>query len=203
VRENLRLLAELSRRYEAPGLDPPAPERDDREFRAPGRVAAYLGPELEALAQEQVRALLLDTRDRLLQTVLVCQGGLNLTRVRPADCLREAVRANAAALILAHNHPSGDPTPSPEDVRFTWEIGEAGALLGIEVLDHVVVGHGGAYVSLRVRGLYTPPAGPPGPPLADGAARAPPSPAPRPPRPPRAPRPAVPRAPPTADGGPL
>jgi DNA repair protein RadC len=140
VRENLRLLADLAARHEAPALDPPAPERGDRALTTPERVAAYLGPELAALAQEQVRALLLDTRGRLLQSVLVCQGGLNLAALRPADCLREAVRANAAGLILAHNHPSGDPTPSPADLEMTKQVVSALAQVNVTVHDHIIVG---------------------------------------------------------------
>ena len=164
-------------------------------------MADYLGPELEALAQEQIRALLLDARGRLLRSVLVCQGGLNVVHAHPADCLREAVRANAPYLILAHNHPSGDPAPSPEDVRFTHDVGAVAALLGIELVDHVVVGRGGAYVSLRAGGLYAPPDGSPGAPpaaaapSAGAAARSPPagagpaSRAPSPAAPPRRPAP--------------
>jgi DNA repair protein RadC len=87
---------------------------------------------------------------------LIYQGGQTETAVRLAECFREAVRCAAAALVFVHCHPSGDPTPSPDDVRLTREAGDAGALLGIDVLDHVVVA-GDGFVSLREAGLYVPP----------------------------------------------
>ncbi|HVA85581.1 MAG TPA: JAB domain-containing protein [Candidatus Saccharimonadales bacterium] len=155
VRENLRLLAELASTAEVALLDA---TKDGRPVRGPADVAAYLGTELAGLAQEQLRVVCVDTRNRILATPLVYQGGLNATVIRIADCFREAVRLGAAAIVLVHNHPSGDPTPSPEDVRLTAEVSRAGDLLGIDVLDHVVVGSGpDQYVSLRERGLYAPP----------------------------------------------
>ncbi len=152
VRQNLRLLAELVDRYEVGRLGVGA---SDQVLRSPADVAAYLGAELADLAQEQLRAVLLDTKNHVVGIQLVYQGGLNATAIRLADCFREAVARGAAALILVHNHPSGDPTPSPEDVRLTREAGRAGDLLGVELLDHIVVGRQG-HVSLRERGLYAP-----------------------------------------------
>lgn len=152
VRENLRLLAELVNRYEVGRLEAPA---DERVVRCPADVAEYLGAELSELAQEQLRVILLDTKNRVLGVQLVYQGGINATAIRLADCFREAVARGAAAVILVHNHPSGEPTPSPEDARLTEEAGRAGELLGIELLDHVVVARQG-HVSLREHGLYTP-----------------------------------------------
>lgn len=152
VRENLRLLGELTKRYEIDGV---APTPDGPALRKPADLADYLGPELSELAQEQLRAVLLDTGNRVLATCLVYQGGLNATVIRLADCFREAVARGAAAVILVHNHPSGDPTPSPEDVRLTAEAARAGDLLGVDLLDHLVIGRS-AHVSLRERGLYTP-----------------------------------------------
>jgi DNA repair protein RadC len=152
VRENLRLLAELARRYEVPGLEVAG---RGPAIRGPADVAAYFGPELADLAQEQLRVVYLDGKHRALGTALVYQGGLNATVVRLADVFREAVRAGAAAIVLLHNHPSLDPTPSPEDVRLTAEVARAGDLLGIDLLDHLVIG-GQRHVSLRASGLYTP-----------------------------------------------
>ena len=152
VRENLRLLAELATRYEVGRLEAPA---DERTIRSPADVAAYLGAELADLAQEQLRVVLLDTKNHVLAMPLVYQGGVNATVVRVGDCFRDAVAAGAVALILVHNHPSGDPTPSPEDVRLTTEVARAGDLLGIDLLDHVVIGRQG-HVSLRERRLYSP-----------------------------------------------
>ncbi len=154
VRENLRLLGELASTGEVPLLEPP---KSGRSVCKPADVAAYLGTELGALAQEQLRVVCLDTKNRILATSLVYQGGLNATVIRLADCFREAVRLGAAAIVLVHNHPSGDPTPSPEDVRLTAEAGRAGEFLGIDLLDHLIVVGAHHYVSLREKGLYAPP----------------------------------------------
>jgi len=82
----------------------------------------------------------------------ICQGSLNTSVIRVAEVFREAVKENCAAIIVVHNHPSGDPTPSPEDVRVTRELVSAGRLLDIDVLDHLVIGHN-RYVSLREKKL--------------------------------------------------
>jgi len=94
----------------------------------------------------------LDTRHQIIRQVLVYQGRVDTSLVRVAEVFREAVRENCAGLIAVHNHPSGDPTPSPEDVAVTKEIVAAGRLLSIEVLDHLVIGRQ-RYVSMRERGL--------------------------------------------------
>jgi DNA repair protein RadC len=162
VRENLRLLAELASRYEVARLAPVDPER---VVRNPGDVMDYLGPEMTELAQEQMRVILLTTRHQVLGTQLIYQGGVNATVIRLADCFRDAVARGAAAVILVHNHPSGEASPSAEDVRFTHVAAEAGELLGIPVLDHVVLARGG-FTSLRQHQLYTPPVPPGSPPVA-------------------------------------
>src|SRR5471032_2956926 len=146
------MLAELAATSEVALLDA---TKDGRPIRSPADIAAYLGPELGDLAQEQLRVVCLDTKNRVLATALVYQGGLNATVIRLADCFREAVRLGAAAIVLVHNHPSGDPTPSPEDVRLTADAGQAGDLLGVELLDHVVIGRA-SHLSLRELGLYSP-----------------------------------------------
>ena len=153
LRENGRLLAMLARWCEADRLTPLAP---GETFRTPADIAAYLGPDMADLPQEQLRVVLLDRRGRLIDTLLVYQGGQSETTVRLTDCFREAVRRSAAAIVLVHNHPSGDPAASPDDVQLTHDAGQAGLLLGIQVLDHVIVGHDG-FVSLRAEGLYVPP----------------------------------------------
>lgn len=152
VRENLRLLGELARRYE---IDHLLPAANGPSVRTPADLAAYLGPELADLPQEQLRVVHLDLRNRVLGSSLVYQGGLNATVIRHADVYREAIRLGAAAIVLVHNHPSGDPTPSPEDVSFTTEAGKVGDLLGIELLDHLVIGRP-HNASLRALGLYQP-----------------------------------------------
>ena len=153
VRENLRLLAELSTRYEVGDV---AVTRREKTLDSPESVAGYLQVEMANLEQEQLRVVMLDVRNHLLGVTLVYQGGINQAVVSLADVFREPVRAGAGAIILAHNHPSGDPTPSPEDVRLTVQAGEVGALLEIELLDHLVIGRPD-YFSLRENGLFQPP----------------------------------------------
>jgi DNA repair protein RadC len=153
ARENLRLLAELVSRYEVGHVTAPV---DDRIVRSPSDVVEFIGAELTDLAQEQLRVVLLDTKNRILGTQLIYQGGLNATVVRLADCFREAVARNAAAVIFCHNHPSGDVRASADDIRLTEEAGKVGNLLGIELLDHVIIGREG-WASLRREGCYTPP----------------------------------------------
>ena len=97
--------------------------------------------------------LVLDTKNHVLASEDVYRGNVNSAIIRAAEVLRLAVKLNAPAIIVAHNHPSGDPTPSPEDVAVTRQIVEAGKLLDIDVLDHIVVGGGGIWVSLKQRAL--------------------------------------------------
>src|SRR5439155_24519238 len=98
--------------------------------------------------QEQMKVVCLDSKNHLQKLRLVYRSSLNMSMIRPAEIVREPVRLNSAAIIVAHNHPSGDPEPSPEDVNVTEEIVRAGEILGIEVLDHLVVGQG-RWVSMR------------------------------------------------------
>jgi len=105
-----------------------------------------------ALEQEHLRVILLDRRNRVMETVEVYKGSVNSSQIRVGEVFKEAIRKNASALIVIHNHPSGDPTPSPDDVAVTRAIVQAGKLLDVEVLDHLVIGHG-KWVSLKERGL--------------------------------------------------
>lgn len=125
----------------------------ERPFVKSPSDAANLLSDMRTLEQETMRTLLLDTKNRVLGIPLVYQGSLHTTVIRVADLFREAVRQNSAAIIVAHNHPSGDPTPSPEDVAVTREIVQAGKILDIDVLDHLVIGSGQSFVSLKERGL--------------------------------------------------
>ena len=102
--------------------------------------------------QEVFRVLLLSTRNEILRRVTVSKGSLSASLIHPRDVFYAAIKANAASIILVHNHPSGDPEPSAEDVELTKRISEAGELLGITVLDHVVVAKRG-FVSLKERGV--------------------------------------------------
>jgi len=121
-------------------------------IRMPQDAAAILMPCMSLLEQETVRVLVLDTRNRVRGNVQVYQGSVNATHARVAELFREAVRSNATAVVLAHNHPSGDPAPSEQDAAFTRSAVKAGEMLGIEVLDHLVIGHN-RWVSLKERGL--------------------------------------------------
>lgn len=115
-------------------------------------VARLLAAEMENLKQEHMRVVLLDARRRVIGVETVYIGSLNQTIVRAAEVFREAVLNNCASLILVHNHPSGDPTPSEADLTLTEDLIAAGHLLDIAVLDHVIIGHG-SWVSLREVGL--------------------------------------------------
>ncbi len=118
----------------------------------PEDIARLLQAEMELLQQEEVRLLVLDTKHHVLAQSTLYRGSINNSPARVAEVFREAVRRNAFAIALAHNHPSGDPAPSQHDVAFTEAIVEAGQLLDIKLLDHLVFGHG-RYVSMRERGL--------------------------------------------------
>jgi DNA repair protein RadC len=121
-------------------------------IRSPADVANLLMLEMSLLDQEQIRVVLLNTKNAVLGVRMVYQGSLNTSVVRPGELFREAVKEGCAALIVVHNHPSGDPSPSPEDVAVTRDIVQGGEILGIDVLDHVVIGEG-RYVSMKERGL--------------------------------------------------
>ncbi|MBK6430965.1 MAG: DNA repair protein RadC [Anaerolineae bacterium] len=125
---------------------------DRPQVRSPAEAAELLMAEMGLLEQEQLRTILLDTRNTVIGIPIIYQGSLNSAAIRVGEMFRHAIKANAAAMIVAHNHPSGDPAPSPEDVRVTRSIVEAGKLLDIDVLDHVVIGHQ-RFVSMKERGL--------------------------------------------------
>ena len=151
LRQNLHVLGELAVRYEVetlPERDPDAPA-----LCSPEAVQRLLGPEMGALAQEQVRVLLLDRKNRLVGQRVIYQGNAWSAVVRPAEVLRPAVVVAAPHIIVAHNHPSGDGSPSPQDIAITKDLAEAAKLLGVELLDHVVIGRGEA-TSLKDRGLF-------------------------------------------------
>jgi len=122
------------------------------QIRSPSDAAQMLMAEMGHLEQEHFRVLHLNTRNHLIGAETLYVGSLNASHIRVCEVFREAIRRNCAAIIVAHNHPSGDPSPSPEDVEVTRRLVEAGNHLGIEVLDHLVIGQQ-RFVSLRERGL--------------------------------------------------
>jgi DNA repair protein RadC len=120
--------------------------------RSPQDVANLLLSEMGLLEQEELRVVLMNTRNQVLGVHTVYRGSVNTSLVRVGELFREAVRQNCPALVVAHNHPSGDPTPSPDDVAMTKQAVEAGRLLDIEVLDHLVIAQQ-RFVSLKERRL--------------------------------------------------
>lgn len=120
--------------------------------RSPRDVADRLILQMGRLETEELRVVLLDTKNHVLRVATVYQGNVSASLVRVGELFRDAVRLNASGVILCHNHPSGDPTPSPDDLHLTAEALAAGRLLDIDLLDHLVIGHD-AYVSLRDRGI--------------------------------------------------
>jgi DNA repair protein RadC len=124
-------------------------------IRGPRDIYDRCAPGMRDLAQEEFRVLLLNTQHAVAREIVVTRGTLDASIVHPREVFRAAITESAAATILVHNHPSGDPTPSPEDRAVTRQLAEAGRLLGIPVLDHVVIGDG-RYVSFVEAGLGLP-----------------------------------------------
>lgn len=120
--------------------------------RSPRDVADRLQPQLAGLEREELHVLLLNAKNAVLRQALVYRGNVSAAVVRVGELFRDAVRLHAAGVIVVHNHPSGDPEPSPDDLHLTAEAIAAGRLLDVAVLDHLIVAAGG-YVSLRDRGV--------------------------------------------------
>jgi len=135
---------ELGRRLRLDGGD------DRPQVTSPEHIAALLHDEMQLLQQEELRMVALDTKNRVMATSTVYRGTVSGAPGRLAEVYRDAVRRGAAKIALVHNHPSGDPTPSRNDVSFTHDAMEAGRLLEVELVDHVIFGHGpGCWVSMR------------------------------------------------------
>jgi DNA repair protein RadC len=142
----LKAAVELGRRMAA------ASPNERPVINSPADAANLVMYEMRALDQEIVRVILLDTRNRLMGMVDVYKGSLNTSMIRVGELFREAVKQNAASIIVVHNHPSGDPSPSPDDVAVTRLMVEAGRLLDTPVHDHLIIGSQ-RFVSLKERGL--------------------------------------------------
>ena len=126
----------------------PVPYWKHKMIRTPQDAMDVFENEMVHLEREEVHVLLLDIRHRVIRRHVISSGGLASTGLYPREMLREAVRANAAAIVMAHNHPSGDPAPSKDDIESTSQIAKAVSLLGITLIDHIIVGKG-ACVSFR------------------------------------------------------
>jgi DNA repair protein RadC len=143
-----QLLAALELGRRAAALRP-----DERtSISSPADIAAMMMPQMAGLDREHLKVILLNTKNHILGVQPVYVGSVNAAVVRPAEVFAEAVRRVCPAIVVVHNHPSGDPTPSPEDTDTTRRLVEAGKLLDIDVLDHVVIGQG-RFVSMRERRL--------------------------------------------------
>jgi DNA repair protein RadC len=142
----IKAAIELGRR---PAVESP---EEPISINRPADAAGMIRYEMSALEQEHLRLILLDRRNRVLEIVEVYKGSVNSSQIRVGEIFKEAVRKNASAVIVVHNHPSGAPTPSSEDVAVRRAIGPSGKLLDIEVLDHLVIGQG-KWTSLKEPGL--------------------------------------------------
>ncbi|MFD0962327.1 RadC family protein [Paenibacillus chungangensis] len=119
--------------------------------RSPKDAADYLMEDLRYLKKEHFVCLFLNTKNHIIARETLSMGTLNASLVHPREVFRAAIKCNSASIICAHNHPSGDPAPSPEDIRLTKRLAEAGQLVGIDILDHIVIGDG-RFVSLKEQG---------------------------------------------------
>jgi DNA repair protein RadC len=144
----IKAVLELSRRLEADAGEKPKPV-----LKSPEDVAAEVRSQLKGKKKEHFLVLCLDTRNRLINRKLVSMGSLDTSIVHPREVFKEAVSSCAASVIFAHNHPSGDPEPSKEDIELTKRLAKAGEILGIDVLDHIIVCDQG-FVSLKARNLF-------------------------------------------------
>lgn len=129
-----------------------SPPEEHPTINNPTQAADMVKYDMQALEHEELRVILLDTRNQVLEITQIYRGSVNTAQVRAADVFKQAVRRNATALIVVHNHPSGDPTPSPDDVAVTRELIKAGEMIDVKVLDHIVIGRG-RHVSMTERGL--------------------------------------------------
>jgi len=149
LRTNLWILQRLAERLE---VRRPPEVAKSKPILTPADAVKLLAEEMEPLEQEQFRVILLTTKNTVIDTLLLYQGNIHTIYVRAAEVFREAVRRNAYSIIVVHNHPSGQASPSSDDLRITGHLEKAGDLLGIALLDHIIIGKG-TYVSLREKGM--------------------------------------------------
>lgn len=126
-------------------------KKDSYTIRSPQDAADYFS-DLEQAEQEYFDTIYLNTKNAVISRKNIFKGSLNASIVHPREVFKEAVRLSAAAVIVAHNHPSGDPTPSREDIDVTKRLASTGKMLGIDLLDHIVIGRKGNFVSLKEKG---------------------------------------------------
>ena len=142
----IKAAIELSSRLHSTGA------KKKNTIHSPKDAADYVILEMSNLEKEELWVIILDTRNRVIKLEKLYRGSINSSQVRVAELFTEAIKLNAAGIIVVHNHPSGDPTPSTEDITLTRSIVDAGRILDIKVLDHLVIG-GENHVSLKERGM--------------------------------------------------
>lgn len=135
------------------GLRLNLPVDEHPSINSPADAAALVMHEMSILEKEHLRVLLLDRRNRVIDIEEIYRGSVSSSQVRVGELFKAAISRNASAMIIVHNHPTGDPTPSPDDVAVTRAIVQAGKLLDTDILDHLVIGNSGRWVSLKERGL--------------------------------------------------
>ena len=150
LRRNVSLLSELAIRYEVETRPERSPEAE--QIATSKQVFDLLRAEMSPLAQEQVRVLLLDRQLRVVGQRTIYQGNAYSALVRAAEVFKPAIVESAPSLIVVHNHPSGDATPSQNDIDLTKDLVEVGTLLGVELLDHIVIGDG-TFASIKNGGF--------------------------------------------------
>lgn len=142
----LKAVIQLAKRIAASGY------QDKMCISSPADVSKFLMEDMRYLKQEHFKIIMLNVKNHVLKHVDITIGTLNASIVHPRDVFSEPIRVKCASVILVHNHPSGDPAPSHEDIEVTKRIVEAGKILGIDVLDHIIIGDG-KYVSLKEKGI--------------------------------------------------
>ncbi|MBK8467694.1 MAG: DNA repair protein RadC [Chloracidobacterium sp.] len=139
-------IAELARRQTF------ALPREKARINSPADAAALVQYDMQALDHEQLRVILLNRRNEVMKIIMVYKGSVCSSQVRVGELFKDALREQASAMIICHNHPSGDPTPSPDDVAVTRAIVQAGKLMDVDILDHIVIGQS-KWASLKEKGL--------------------------------------------------
>ncbi len=140
----IKCMTEFSRRIAKAGA------ADELCFSQPETIARYYMEDFRHLGQEQMLLMMLNTKNKLLGEQIISKGTVNASLISPREIFLEALHYHAVSIVLIHNHPSGDPSPSKDDLRITKRIQEAGSMLGIGLLDHIILGDR-SYVSLRER----------------------------------------------------
>jgi len=130
-----------------------AEDKPDYQVSSPAAAIAHAMARIGQQEQEYLLVIMLNARNVMIDSVEVYHGSLTISLIRTGEVFKEAIKANAAGVIISHNHPSGDPSPSPEDLAVTRNLVEAGRLLDIPVLDHVIVSASGKSVSMREQGM--------------------------------------------------